>query len=78
MRPGVIRSAEDLIAAILDYIDHHNDNPKPFIWTLKPVDIRERVKRAQALRIVAGLNDALHPGVPATPNAGIPSISFCL
>jgi hypothetical protein len=29
-----------------DYIDKHNDNPKPFIWTAKAADILEKVKRA--------------------------------
>src|SRR5471030_1696793 len=31
-----------------DYIDNHNDKPKPFIWTAKASDILERVKRARA------------------------------
>lgn len=35
-------------ASIFDYIDHHNDNPKPFIWTAKAADILEKVKRARA------------------------------
>jgi hypothetical protein len=34
--------------AIGDYIDKHNDNPKPFIWTAKAADILEKVKRARA------------------------------
>jgi hypothetical protein len=34
--------------AIFDYIDHHNDKPKPFIWTAKAADILEKVKRARA------------------------------
>jgi DNA-binding helix-hairpin-helix protein with protein kinase domain len=33
--------------AIGDYIDKHNQNPKPFIWTAKASDILEKVKRAQ-------------------------------
>ena len=45
---GVFRSVEELITAIFDYIDHHNDNPKPFIWTAKAADILEKVKRARA------------------------------
>lgn len=31
LRRGIFRSAEELIEAIGEYIDHHNDNPKPFI-----------------------------------------------
>jgi hypothetical protein len=47
-RRGVFRSVEELITAIFNYIDHHNDNPKPFIWTAKAADILEKVKRARA------------------------------
>jgi hypothetical protein len=32
-----------------DYIDKHNDNPKPFVWTAKASDILEKVKRARAV-----------------------------
>jgi len=31
-RRGVSRDVEELITAIETYIDHHNDNHKPFIW----------------------------------------------
>jgi hypothetical protein len=31
-----------LITAIGDYIDHHNENPKPFIWTAKASDTLEK------------------------------------
>ena len=47
IRRGVFRDAEELIMAILDYIDHHNRAPKPFIWTAKASDILEKVKRAR-------------------------------
>ena len=36
-----------LIMAIGDYIDKHNDNPKPFVSTAKASDILEKVKRAR-------------------------------
>ena len=48
LRRGVFRSVEELITAIFDYIDHHNESPKPFIWTAKAADILEKVKRARA------------------------------
>ncbi len=48
LRRGVFRSVEELIAAIDQYIDCHNENPKPFIWTAKATDILEKVKRARA------------------------------
>jgi hypothetical protein len=35
------------IRAIEDYIDRHNENPKPFIWTAKANDILEKVRRAR-------------------------------
>ena len=34
--------------AIENYIDVHNQNPKPFIWTAKASDILEKVTRAKA------------------------------
>jgi hypothetical protein len=54
LRRGVFHDIEELIMAIGDYIDKHNDNPKPFIWTAKAADILEKVKRARA-----SLNNAL-------------------
>ena len=41
IRPGVFKDLEQLIIAIGEYIDGHNQNPKPFIWTTKPTDILE-------------------------------------
>jgi len=48
LRRGAFRDVEELIMAIGAYIDQHNDNPKPFIWTAKAADILEKVKRARA------------------------------
>ena len=47
IRRGVFKDLEQLITAIGDYIDDHNKNPKPFIWTAKANDILEKVTRAQ-------------------------------
>jgi transposase len=47
IRRGVFQDLEQLITAIGDYIDHHNQNPKPFIWTAKASDILEKVTRAR-------------------------------
>jgi len=33
IRRGVFRSVQELEAAIREYIDVHNENPKPFVWT---------------------------------------------
>src|SRR5215469_7060881 len=48
LRRGVFRDVEELILAIDEYVDRHNENPKPFIWTAKASDILEKVKRARA------------------------------
>ena len=47
--PRRLPDLEQLITAIGDYIDHHNSNPKPFIWTAKASDILEKVTRARAV-----------------------------
>ena len=49
LRRGIFRDVEELIMAIGDYIDKHNDNPKPFVWTAKASDVLEKVKRARAV-----------------------------
>ena len=33
IRRGVFRSVKELEAAIREYIDVHNEDPKPFVWT---------------------------------------------
>jgi transposase len=48
IRRGVFRDVEELINAIDDYVDRHNETPKPFIWTASANDILEKVKRARA------------------------------
>ncbi len=35
LRRGVFTSVPELIGAIKGYVAHHNENPKPFIWTAK-------------------------------------------
>jgi transposase len=47
LKRGVFQDLEQLITAIGNYIDAHNQNPKPFIWTAKASDILEKVTRAQ-------------------------------
>lgn len=49
IRRGVFRSVPELIVEIETYIAHHNQRPKPFIWTAKASDILEKVKRSQAV-----------------------------
>jgi len=47
LRRGVFRDVMELVTAIDDYVDHHNEKPKPFIWTASANDILEKVKRAR-------------------------------
>ena len=47
LRRGVFRDVEELITAIDQYVDRHNEDPKPFIWTASASDILEKVKRAR-------------------------------
>jgi len=47
LRRGVFHNVEELTTAIGDYIDHHNQQPKPFIWTATASDILAKVARAR-------------------------------
>src|SRR5665213_2343566 len=48
LQRGVFTSVEQLQTSIFDYIQQHNTQPKPFIWTAKATDILEKVKRGKA------------------------------
>ena len=48
LRRGVFRSVPALIEAIQDYIDHHNDTDRGFVWTAKADAILEKVRRTRA------------------------------
>lgn len=43
IRRGVFRSLGELHAAIADYIEHHNQDPKPFRWTANADEILGKV-----------------------------------
>jgi transposase len=47
IRNGIFKSVAELKQAIRDYIEHHNANPKSFVWTKKAADILEKVTRAR-------------------------------
>ena len=49
LRRGVFHSVPDLIAAIEDFLDAHNDDPKPFVWTASVEAILEKVGRCKAV-----------------------------
>jgi transposase len=45
IRRGVHRSTEELVAAIMHYLEVSNENPKPFVWTKTADEILESVAR---------------------------------
>ena len=45
IRRGAFRSVKALEQAIQEYLDNHNENPKPFVWTADAELILSRVKR---------------------------------
>jgi len=49
IRRGTFQSVQDLIQAIMDFIAHHNEHPKSFVWTAKVEQIMEKVRRAKAV-----------------------------
>ncbi|WP_414215217.1 IS630 family transposase [Cupriavidus necator] len=59
LRRGVFTSVPELVAAISEYIAHHNTNPKPFIWTKSARDILQKVIRANR-RLSSKQNGTLH------------------
>jgi len=46
LRRGVFHSVAEVQQAIRSYVDEHNRNPKPYLWTANAKDILEKVKRA--------------------------------
>ena len=48
IRRGSFRSVAQLEAAIQAFIDAHNDDPKPFVWTADLKDILPKIARAHA------------------------------
>jgi transposase len=47
LRRGVFHSVPDLIAKIEEYLDAHNNNPKPFVWTATADEILAKVARGR-------------------------------
>jgi len=59
LRRGVFTSVPELVAAIEEYVAHHNNKPKPFIWTASARDILQKVIRANS-RLSSKQNATLH------------------
>ena len=47
IRRGVFKSVAELKSAIMEYLERHNADPKPFIWTKSAGEILEKVARAK-------------------------------
>jgi transposase len=59
LRRGVFTSVQELVAAIDEYVAHHNTDPKPFIWTKSARDILQKVIRANS-HLSSKQNATLH------------------
>jgi transposase len=46
IRRGVFKSVHALVAAIMEYLEVNNADPKPFVWTASVQTILSKVKRA--------------------------------
>src|SRR6202453_4112280 len=47
IRRGAFKSVAELKSAILEYLENHNADPKPFVWTKSAGEILEKVARAK-------------------------------
>jgi hypothetical protein len=47
IRRGAFTRVLDLECAIMDYLEHHNADPKPFVWTAPASAILRKVARAR-------------------------------
>ena len=55
LRRGVFGSVPDLVDAINDYLDAHNTDPKPFVWTATVDQILAKVRRGRVtLKTITG------------------------
>ena len=43
IRRGAFSSVEALEQAIYDYVEHSNDDPRPFVWTATPQSILDKI-----------------------------------
>ena len=48
IRRGVFPSVDALVAAIEEYLQHNNENPKPFVWTASVDQIVAKVSKCKA------------------------------
>jgi len=55
IRRGVFKSVRQLEKAIHDYLEEHNENPKPFVWTATADEIFGKITR-----LCEGINNSRH------------------
>ena len=48
LRRGAFTSVPDLVEAIATWVEHWNDDPKPFVWHKTASEIIEKVQRGRA------------------------------
>jgi transposase len=63
IRRGSFASVAELIAAIEDYIAHHNADPKPYKWTKTADEIIEKVRRGRVALAQVGAVAQVEPRV---------------
>jgi transposase len=51
IRRGVFHSVAELPSAIEKYIEHNNENPKPFVWTKRVDEILDKVRHCKATAV---------------------------
>ena len=49
IRRGVFRSVSELVSAITEYVEHNNQDPKPFVWTKSAETILKKVGRCKSI-----------------------------
>ena len=62
IRRGAFRSVRELESAIREFIEVHNENPKPFVWTRTADQILDSIARYARRTLTA------HPGLNSRTN----------
>ena len=60
IRRGTFRSVREVIDAVMAYIESHNDDSQPYLWTARAHDIISKVRRARAVLENVQQSGALH------------------
>ena len=50
VRRGIFHSVRELTKAIYDFLEHYNDNPRPFVWTKTADQILDKLAPLYAAR----------------------------